>query len=134
MSGVWIFFGVLALVACETFLIAFVLKATIGRTFLTLAEKYPHVEPGPDAVERKFQSFKFGVINAGLSVHVAVDSNYLHLRPARVLRWVGAREVSVPWDAIDLGAKRGRSRRAAIGSMKMIGPAWALDLAEPDAG
>jgi hypothetical protein len=132
MSGVWIFFGVLALVACETFLIAFVLKATIGRAFSTLAEKYPPVEPGADAVERKFQSFKFGAINAGLSVHVAVDSDYLHLRPARVLWWVGAREISVPWDVIDLGAKRGYSRRATIGSLKMIGPAWALDLAEPD--
>jgi hypothetical protein len=132
MSGVWIFFGVLALVACETLLISLVLKATIGRTFSTLAEKYPPVEPGSDAVERKFQSFKFGAINAGLSVHVAVDSDYLHLRPARVLWWVGAREISVPWDVIDLGAKRGYSRRATIGSLKMIGPAWALDLAEPD--
>lgn len=116
-------------VAGELLVVFFMLRAGVGKPFAALSERYPEIEPAPDAIERRFQSFRFGLVNAGMSVHVAVDAAYLHLRPVRLLRWMGARAVSVPWEAVKTTPGRGSWRKARIGSFRFLGPAWALDLA-----
>jgi len=131
MSAIGILLGVVVFVVFDIALITLILRTMAGRTFGDLAEQYPPTEPEPNAVTKRFQSFRFGIINAGFCVHVSVDSSHLHLKPARFLRWFGAKPMSVPWEAIDLGNRRGPYRSAKIGSLNLIGPAWALDLAEP---
>jgi len=122
---------VLVIVGGELLVVSMLLRAGLGKPFAALAAQFPAVEPATDAVERRFQSFRFGLINAGFSVHVAVDSAHLHLRPVRLLRWLGAKAVSVPWDAVEVKPGRGAWRSARVGSLRLTGPAWALDLASP---
>lgn len=111
--------------------ILIVLRALMAGSFGRLSARYPRREPAPDAVRKNFQSFKFGLVNAGLSVHVAVDEHYLHLYPAAILRWAGVRAASVPWSAIQLKGKWGPYRRAKIDGIDISGPRWCLDLASP---
>lgn len=98
-----------------------------------LAEAFPAQAIEPDAVRRNFQSFRIGIMNLGYSIHVAADQGYLHLEPARYLRWLGAGPVSIPWDDIEI-VKRSRLARwitIKAGSHKITGPEWCLSLAEP---
>jgi len=98
-----------------------------------MMNQYPPREPAPDAVGRRFQSFRFGVINLGFSVHVVADEEHLHLRPAHFLRWCGAGPISVPWSAIRLGKPLlgGKWMTASINGKNIAGPAWCLELANP---
>ena len=86
-----------------------------------------------DAVRRSFQTFKIGIMNLGLAVHVAADEAYLHLTPIAAMRCLGLESVSIPWDAISdikpTRFSRGRYRDAKIGATTIMGPAWCMDLA-----
>jgi hypothetical protein len=72
--------------------------------------------------------------NFGGCVHLTVDEACLHIEPAWLIRRVGGKSMSVPWEAIVLekplaeGAKRGVAR---IGASRVQLPAWALKLATP---
>lgn len=110
----------------------------VGAIFHALSEtmretcgKYPAVEPMANAVRRRYQSFKFGMVSLGGCVHVAVDERYLHLTPARVARWLGMRAMSVPWEAIEVKGRAGvgSSLRVKIGKEEVLGPEWCLSLA-----
>lgn len=92
---------------------------------------FPPVEPAPDAVRRRFQSFGFDMMNFGGCVHVAVDERHLHLRPALLARWFGLRDMSVPWGSIALEKVKGKSAVARVGKTRLRGPAWCLTLAGP---
>ena len=105
-----------------------------------LARSYPAQPADDDAVTRSFQSFRLGLINLGFCIHVTVDERHLHLRPAAVLRWFGARAASIPWGSIRI-VKRSRPRpggplrmapsiTARIDGRTLAGPAWCLELAE----
>lgn len=94
-----------------------------------LREAFPPVEPLPSAVHRRFQSFGFDLMNFGMCVHVAADERWLHLRPARIARWAGLRDMSIPWEAITLEKVRGKSAVAKVRSTRVRGPAWCLSLA-----
>ncbi|RMH11508.1 MAG: hypothetical protein D6695_09010 [Planctomycetota bacterium] len=118
-------------VVFEMALIYVIMRATVGATFRKLSKAYPFRAPGEDAVRKNFQSFKFGVINAGFAVHVAVDADHLHLMPAAILRWCGAQPASVPWSEVELKGKMGSFRRARVGGVDLYGPRWCLDLACP---
>lgn len=96
-----------------------------------LSEEFVPVEPAPDAVRKRFQSFGFNLVNLGGCVHVAVDERWLHLRPARVARWFGMRDMSIPWEAIELERVRGKSAVAQVRGTSVRGPAWCLSLAGP---
>lgn len=115
----------------EVGLVYLLLRATIGSSFGKLAKAFPLQEPSPSAVRRNFQSFRFGLVNAGFSVHVVVDEDHLHLLPAAILRWCGARGTSVPWAEVEVRGKAGSFRRAKVGGVDMYGPRWCLDLASP---
>ncbi len=129
MPGGWVTWTVL-LVVGDFFFVLLIMRATIGQTFRTLADRYPATQAGPHAVRKNFQSFRFGLVNAGLSVHVEVDDTHLHLKPARFLRWAGAVDSSIPWEAVQPGKRHGKYRKARIDATSLIGPSWALDLAE----
>ena len=96
-------------------------------------DAFPAQPQRDDAVVRRFQSFRLGVLNLGFSIHVAVDEQHLHLQPVAVFRWFGAHRASIPWVSISV-IKRSRSGRritVKIGERTLVGPAWCLELAEP---
>jgi len=98
-----------------------------------MRRRFPPREIAPDALRRNFQSFRFGILNFGMSIHVAVDEHCLHLIPARFLRWFGAGPVSVPWDAVTIRRRAlgGRWISASFDGRSVMGPGWCLALAEP---
>lgn len=104
-----------------------------------LAKQFPAVTPGPDAVRRNFQSFSFGLLNAGWSMHVAADEHHLHLSPVFIMRLFSIPPLSIPWTHIRF-IKRGRwtSRVLIAGDREKLdvkGPRWCLDLASnPSSG
>ena len=91
---------------------------------------YPAVEPAPDAVRRNFQSFGIGIVNMGLSIHVAVDETYLHLTPFRLWRLLGASPASIPWSVMEPVGSSGRVVR--FDGRRMDGPKWCMELAQPE--
>ncbi len=97
-----------------------------------LANDFPHQPVDGQAVRKRFQSFRLGMLNLGFSIHVAVDERHLHLEPAAWMRKLGARPVSIPWERIEV-VKRGKGAwmTARIGPYTLAGPAWCLELAEP---
>lgn len=91
---------------------------------------WPPREPGPDAVRRNFQSFSLGLLNLGLSIHVAADDEHLHLTPARLIRWMGAIPASIPWNAMQpMGGRKATAVK--LGHHTMIGPRWCMELVAP---
>jgi hypothetical protein len=114
-----------------SFLMAYlIVKAMVDGVWNKLARDHPAVEASPDAVRREFQSFRLNMLNLGLSVHVTVDDAHLHLSPAAIIRRVGAKPMSIPWEAIEVeghGFTRS-SMKAKVGSVSLYGPAWCLSL------
>lgn len=95
-----------------------------------LAKGHPPIEPEPGAVRRSFQSFRVGIVNLGLSVHVAADSSHLHLYPSRTARWVGMVPMSIPWEGIRVKASsRLMGTSAMISTQHVQGPRWCMQLA-----
>jgi hypothetical protein len=103
----------------------------VSQAVRDLASKFPPAEPRPEAVRRRYQSFKVGLVNLGWCIHVAVDERSLHLTPARVARWFGMRAMTVPWESIEYLGKAaiGSSVRVRIAGEEIHGPAWCLNLA-----
>lgn len=100
-----------------------------------LAAAYPPVPPKPDAVVKRFQSFRIGMMGLGGCIHVAADEKYMHLTPARFARWFGVRAMSIPWTKIELTGKRYKGRGVAAkidGKLDIVGPPWVMDLAADD--
>ena len=123
--------AVVAIVAIDLLVTVAIIRVLLKAGWSALVRKYPEVEPAPDAVRKNYQSFKIGAVRLGKCVHVAVDETHLHLTPGKVLRWLGARPVSIPWETIRITgeAMGGRLLRTRIDSVNVIGPAWCLDLA-----
>ncbi|HYD00223.1 MAG TPA: hypothetical protein VEB22_03275 [Phycisphaerales bacterium] len=130
MSGWTIGLMVAAMLAVELVVMGAIISFCT-QVVRPLAAAYPAVEPAADAVRRRFQSFSFDFVSFGRCVHVAVDARYLHLRPASLARWLGMRDMSVPWGAIAVKKMRRRSAVASLGKTTVRGPAWCLSLAAP---
>ena len=113
-SAVTVLVLVTVIVAVDLMVVVLLLRTLLRFTWNALAMAHPEVEPAPDAVRRNFQSFRVGALNLGGCVHVAVDDAYLHLRPAAILRRLGARSISVPWDAVEALAEEGAARAVEI--------------------
>ena len=108
-----------------------VIACIVLRAAWEAGPRFPGQAIGEGAVRRDFQSFKYGIYSLGMCVHVAVDEGYMHLLPARLLRIVGAKPVSVPWEEVEFVRRKGaKMAEALIGRQKVIGPAWALGIAE----
>jgi hypothetical protein len=98
-----------------------------------LAKQFPAQMPAADSIQREFQSFTLGIVNAGWGIHVGVDDQYLHLSPAWIVRIFGMPPVSIPWAKIHL-IKRGRRMTKVLikgdrERMEIRGPAWCMKLA-----
>ncbi len=105
------------------------LRMTAKEKFDRLAKDFPAQPMGKDPVRKRFQSVVLDWFSFGLSVHLAVDEQYLHMEPTRFARLFGGRAVSIPWDAFEaVNAGKWRTK-AKIGMMKFEGPTWALALA-----
>jgi len=113
-------------------LVVWALLRGLAFTWNGVARAHPPVDPAPDAVRKDFQSFKLGIYNLGLAVHVAVDDRYLHLLPSRALRWGGAGACSVPWEAVTpLGPRAFKAFAVKVAGQTLTGPRWALALSAP---
>jgi hypothetical protein len=110
----------------DTIIVSTLLKAAWGMLPARAA-----APTGADAVRRDFQSFKIGMYNLGYCIHVAVDDAYLHLLPTAILRWAGAKPVSIPWEDVEFLRRKGTKwAEVRIVKQKVLGPAWALEIAE----
>jgi hypothetical protein len=125
---------VIAIIAAVVAFDLLLVWALVNLGWGDIARKFPAVDPTPDAVTRRFQSMKVGVMNFGFAIHVSVDEAHLHLTPIRPLRWFGARPASVPWERMTVTRRHfsGRYLTVKIGTHSMVGPAWCLELV-PDA-
>lgn len=107
-----------------------ILPALVRASWGRWHQVFPAGPPAPGAVTKRCQSFSVGLLNLGYGVHVSVDQEHLHLTPTLLCRGFGLRPVSVPWDAVQVvGAFPFGRRRALIAGVKVIGPAWCLDVA-----
>lgn len=90
-----------------------------------------YVEPKPGSVRKDFQSMKVGIFSFGSCLHIAVDEDYLHLYPAKIVRMSGGKTFSVPWSLVEADASRPQRRMwpGRINGQKVLAPAWALKIA-----
>ncbi len=131
----WVYIAIGTFVAVDLYLAWFVVRTLVRGTWNGLSSRYPGRDAAPDAVAKQFQSFRVGMANFGGCVHVEVDGAYLHMSPAKALRWLGAERVSIPWEAIEYRRplRGGKAAQVRIGPHRVQGPAWCLGLAAPDA-
>lgn len=100
-----------------------------GQSLRKLCAAYPPLPRKANAVERRFQSFKVGVVSLGFSVHAAVDENALHLTPTTVARWIGMKPMSLPWGAFEKVKPVIGGVRASVAGVEIVGPKWCMELA-----
>lgn len=121
--------AIIAIIAMFVVVDLIVVRMVLRNGWGSLADRFQGRPVRPEAVRREFQSFRFGMYKFGQSVHVAVDEEHLHLFPAAVLRWAGARPASIPWERIVLEKEGGRRCTVRIGDTVVQGPAWCLAMA-----
>ena len=96
-----------------------------------MVHQYPPQKPDSNSVRRRYQSFSFGVVNMGLSIHAAADSTYLHIRPIKLWRLLGARSCSIPWTSI-VPVAHSRTTANVDGQFVMRGHQWCMQLASTE--
>jgi hypothetical protein len=82
------------------------------------------------------------MLNLGGGVHIEKDDQSLHMRPVRVLRWLGATPMSIPLSAIEpvngpkgrpfLGGRRVRLRTPKGSAIDATLPTWTVAGLFPD--
>lgn len=97
-----------------------------------LENAYPARAPASDAVVRSFQSVRVGLFNLGWCMHLAADEDHMHMTPAAVLRAIGLRPISIPWDevAVKNASRSGSWVTLRIRNIDVQGPGWCFGLAE----
>jgi len=120
-----------AIIVFDLLLTAGLLWLLLRMVWGPLRDRYAAVDPRSDAVTRRYQSFRFGLISFGCAIHVAADEEHLHLAPLGFLRRLGGVPVSIPWGAIQIRkpADGGKWTTVVIGMLPVTGPAWCLELA-----
>lgn len=130
MNG-WAILGII--IAVDAVLIPSLLYGMISGYWQPIYKKHPATEPLPGAVARNFQSIRIELFNLGYCVHLTIDEQHLHIAPAWLLRVVGARTISLPWEAMQIKKLGKRWGTVKIGSTQITGPAWAFELAKTGA-
>lgn len=135
MSPLAVTILVAAIVLTDLMIVGAVLSA-VGSSVRETGKEFPPVQPAADAITKAFQSFKLGMLGLGKCVHVSVDDQYLHLRPAMLARWIRVPPMSVPWAQVQVTGstlasrlKLGKSLKAKLGTLDIEGPQWCLNLA-----
>lgn len=102
------------------------LRGPADEVFNALHKRYPPQDVSAGAVRRSFQSVKKDIVNMGWSVHFAVDDAFVHVMPAAVLRWCGAKASSVPVQLVREKRASARFPEIAFGEFTLRAPAWVL--------
>jgi hypothetical protein len=128
-AGAAIVAAAIAVITVATVVNVYVLTRLFWRP---IERDWPARPALPGAVMRSFQSIWFGTFAQFTGcVHIAVDEQCLHVTPMAPMRWVGARTISIPLDAItDVRQSFVPGvMRARLGRRHISGPAWCLRLA-----
>ena len=96
-----------------------------------MVDVYLPQKPNPNSVHRSYQSFSLGVVNMGLSIHAAADSEHLHLRPIKLWRLLGAHSCSIPWASMD-PMHNSKTAARVDGRFVIRGPLWCMQLMSPE--
>ena len=129
-STAWIVIA--AVVILDLLIVPLIVRAAIRGGWKKIHDTHPGVDIAPGTVRKDFQSFKIGMMNLGMSIHVACDDTHLHMLPCLFLRLCTAKPISVPWDAIEI-KKRGKwSTHTKIAGADVWGPNWCFDLVDPE--
>lgn len=121
-----------------------VVPVTLGMPFLVggfvhavwwrrWAKHYPAAPQRADAMVKKNQSFRLGRTGAlNNAVHIAADAEHLHLIPFVLVRLVGGKVISLPWERIaaEPTSKGSGAVRATIDGQRIAGPSWCMALAQ----
>lgn len=126
--GLWI--GITIFIIADLLVVGIVIWFLNKKFIGGYMRPYPPVEPTAEAHTERFQTVSIGLGNFGKSMHISVDESYLHLMPAKYLRWFGIAAMSVPWDDItDIKVDRRDYRATARlmrGNVALRVPAWCL--------
>jgi hypothetical protein len=117
---------------------ALTLAVIVRVAWAPLARRYPARPDLAGAVRGRYESFRLGrFTRIGHGMHITVDEEHLHLDPIALLRWVGARRISLPWARMTdvrpapgrLGAPADGMIAVTIDGRRIAGPAWCMTLA-----
>jgi hypothetical protein len=125
--------AIVLFVAFDLFVCVAVIWGMVHACWRDIAKNFPAQAPSQDGVERRFQSFKFGICNFGACVHVVADEKYLHLTPVRWVQRLGAKPMSVPWSSMEIVKRGTKWSKVRLQGQTVGGPAWCLNLASPEA-
>lgn len=112
-------------------IVAAVVGLIVRRVWKPLEAFFPAQQPMEPSIGRRYQSFKIGNVNLGFSIHVRIDDNYLHLRPAWTVNWFGLKPVSIPWDSIHAvpnSVLKQHKTKVKIRKQTITGPKWCFGL------
>ncbi len=125
--------SIIVIVGAVTVLDIVVIGTIVRWGWGPLPREFPAKEPRHDAVWRRYQSFRLGLLNFGFCIGVAVDEQHLHMVPIKPLRAFGAAPASIPWHSITIQKHTpgGRWITVRVGTHTLKGPAWCLELASP---
>ncbi len=73
----------IAIAGAVTVMDVVIVWAIVHTGWRSWPQEFPARPPRPDAVSRRFQSLRLGIMNFGFSFTVVVDEAHLHLRPVR---------------------------------------------------
>jgi len=122
---------ILILIPIELAIGLMVIRALLNNAWVPIQSAFPEQTVLSPCFRRNYQSFSFGVVNAGFCYHVEMDDNHLHITPVRPLRWAGQKTASVPWSEIQLHKKQPmlkRHARVLINKSDIVGPAWCFEM------
>jgi hypothetical protein len=122
---------ILVLIPIELAIGLMVIRALLNSVWIPIQTVYPEQTVLVPCFHRNYQSFSFGLINAGFCYHVTVDDNHLHIAPVRPLRWGGQKTASIPWSEIRLHKKQPMLKRYArvlVKKTEIVGPAWCFEM------
>ncbi|HLP85797.1 MAG TPA: hypothetical protein VK157_15710 [Phycisphaerales bacterium] len=102
------------------------LRGPVQDVFNRLHAKYPPQQIGDGAIRRNFQSAKKDIVNLGFCVHFAVDDQFVHVMPAAVLRWAGAKGSSVPVDVVSAKQSDMSYAEIVFDDVTLVGPTWVV--------
>ena len=106
--------------------VAGICRAAFSLIYNPLVQAFPAQQIPPYATQRTYQTFSFGSVNMALSIHVAVDDDYLHITPILPWRWLGAHAASIPWSSMVPGRV---ANVVQVHNWNMVGPKWCLEKA-----
>jgi hypothetical protein len=118
---------IFCVIAFEIALVITVLGGVIGNAWRAFAKPFPERVLGIPSFRRNFQSIQLGILGLGLSIHIAIDDDGLHLIPARYLRWFGCMPASIAWECIEVVKTWKYQAKIHVGKTTIVLPRWCIE-------